>query len=257
MLDAMNRFYETSYANVHRGVYALAERATEAFEGARQKLRAFINAPGGPRGRSSPATRRRDSTSSRTRGGSSNLGPGDLVLVTELEHHSNFVPWQYIAKRTGAGFRMIPLDEHGELRARRPRRARPRRGREGRREQPRLQLARHDQPGREARGLGARARRDHGRGRRPGGAAPQGRRPGARLRLPRVLGAQDVRPQRRRSGLGAARAARGDGAVQPRRAHDPQGRVRGDDLGRACRTSSRRGRRRSPRPSGSAPRSTT
>src|SRR5204862_503162 len=45
-----------------------------------------------------------------------NLGPGDLVLVTELEHHSNFVPWQYVAKRTGAEFRMIPLDEQGELR---------------------------------------------------------------------------------------------------------------------------------------------
>ena len=48
--------------------------------------------------------------------GLGNLGPGSLVVVTELEHHSNFVPWQYIAKRTGAGFRMIPLDENGELR---------------------------------------------------------------------------------------------------------------------------------------------
>ena len=47
--------------------------------------------------------------------GSNNLGPGGLVLVTELEHHSNFVPWQYMAKRTGAAFRMLPLDEHGEL----------------------------------------------------------------------------------------------------------------------------------------------
>jgi cysteine desulfurase/selenocysteine lyase len=47
--------------------------------------------------------------------GLSNLGPGDVVLVTELEHHSNFVPWQYVAKRTGATFRMIPLDENGEL----------------------------------------------------------------------------------------------------------------------------------------------
>ena len=47
--------------------------------------------------------------------GFSNLGPGDVVLVTELEHHSNFVPWQYVAKRTGAEFRMIPLTDEGDL----------------------------------------------------------------------------------------------------------------------------------------------
>ena len=47
--------------------------------------------------------------------GLDNLGPGDVVLVTELEHHSNFVPWQYIAKRTGADFRLLPIDDHGEL----------------------------------------------------------------------------------------------------------------------------------------------
>lgn len=114
VLDAMRDFYEHSYANVHRGVYRLAERATTAFEGARQKVRAFINAPD---------AREVIFTRNATEGinlvayawGLVNLGPGDVVLVTELEHHSNFVPWQYIAKRTGADFRMIPLDEHGEL----------------------------------------------------------------------------------------------------------------------------------------------
>lgn len=114
VLDAMTHFYETSYTNVHRGVYQLSERATEAFEGAREKVRAFVNAP---------AAREVIFTRNTTESlnlvayawGLNNLGPGDLVVVTELEHHSNYVPWQYIARRTGAGFRMIPLDERGEL----------------------------------------------------------------------------------------------------------------------------------------------
>ena len=115
MLDAMREFYETSYANVHRGVYQLAERATEGLETAREKVRVLLNAP---------SAREVIFVRNATEGinlvayawGLNNLGPGDLVLVTELEHHSNFVPWQYVAKRTGADFRMIPLDEHGELR---------------------------------------------------------------------------------------------------------------------------------------------
>jgi cysteine desulfurase/selenocysteine lyase len=99
---------------VHRGVYALSERATAAFEGARQKVRALINAPD---------AREVIFTRNATEGlnlvayawGLTNLGPDDLVVVTELEHHSNYVPWQYIAKRTGATFQMIPLGDQGEL----------------------------------------------------------------------------------------------------------------------------------------------
>ncbi|MDX6506020.1 MAG: cysteine desulfurase / selenocysteine lyase [Gaiellaceae bacterium] len=114
VLDALRDFYETSYANVHRGVYVLSERATEAYEGAREKARSFVNAP---------AARELIFTRSATESinlvayawGLDNLGPGDVVLVTELEHHSNFVPWQYIAKRNGADFRMLPIDENGEL----------------------------------------------------------------------------------------------------------------------------------------------
>ena len=115
VIDAMSTFYETSYANVHRAVYELAERATAALEGAREKVRAFVNAP---------AAREivflRNATEALNlvayAWGLSNLGPGDVVLVTELEHHSNFVPWQFMAKRTGAQFRMLPLDDNGELR---------------------------------------------------------------------------------------------------------------------------------------------
>jgi cysteine desulfurase / selenocysteine lyase len=114
VLDVMREFYEHSYANVHRGVYQLAERATAGYEGARQKIGTFINAP---------EAREVVFTRNATEGinlvayawGLVNLGPGDVVLVTEAEHHSNFVPWQYVTKRTGADFRLIPLDENGEL----------------------------------------------------------------------------------------------------------------------------------------------
>ena len=99
VLQAMDTFYETTYANVHRGVYELSERATAGYEGARQKLAALVNAP---------SSKELIFTRNATEGlnlvayawGLVNLGPGDVVLVTELEHHSNFVPWQQIAKRT-------------------------------------------------------------------------------------------------------------------------------------------------------------
>jgi cysteine desulfurase / selenocysteine lyase len=114
VLDAMHDFYAHRYANVHRGVYKLAERATEGYEGAREKVRAFVNAP---------SAREIVFTRSATEGinlvayawGLENLGPGDVVVITELEHHSNFVPWQFVANRTGASFRHIPIDDAGEL----------------------------------------------------------------------------------------------------------------------------------------------
>ncbi len=114
VLDAMRDFYEHSYANVHRGVYRLAERATEGYEGAREKVRGLLNAP---------AAREVVFTRSATEAinlvayawGLDNLGPGDVVVITELEHHSNFVPWQFVANRTGASFKHIPIDDTGEL----------------------------------------------------------------------------------------------------------------------------------------------
>ncbi len=114
VLDRMRHFYEHEYANVHRGVYRLAERATAGYEEARQKVAAFVNAP---------SAREVVFTRSATEGlnlvayawGLVNLGPGDIVVTSELDHHSNFVPWQYVARRTGAQFRVIPVDEQGEL----------------------------------------------------------------------------------------------------------------------------------------------
>jgi cysteine desulfurase / selenocysteine lyase len=114
VLDRLYEFYATSYGNVHRGVYTLSERATAEFEGARERIARFVNAP---------SPRELIYTRSATEAlnlvayawGLDNLGPGDLVVVTELDHHSNFVPWQYIAGRTGATFRAIPIDDAGEL----------------------------------------------------------------------------------------------------------------------------------------------
>jgi cysteine desulfurase/selenocysteine lyase len=114
VLDRMRHFYEHEYANVHRGVYRLAERATAGYEEARQKAAAFVNAP---------SPRELIFTRSATEGlnlvayawGLVNLGTGDVVVASELDHHSNFVPWQYVAGRTGAQFLVIPVDEQGEL----------------------------------------------------------------------------------------------------------------------------------------------
>jgi cysteine desulfurase/selenocysteine lyase len=114
VLDAMRDFYEHSYANVHRGVYRLAERATTGYETGRGKVAGFVNAP---------SEREVIFTRSATEAlnlvayawGLDNLGPGDVVVVTDLEHHSSFVPWQYVAGRTGASFKAIPIDESGEL----------------------------------------------------------------------------------------------------------------------------------------------
>ena len=114
VLDAMTTFYETSYANIHRGVYDLAERSTEAYEAARETVRAFVNAKSA---REIVFTRNVTAALNAVAygWGLDNLGPGDLVLATELEHHSNFVPWQYIAGRTGAEFAVVPVDGAGDL----------------------------------------------------------------------------------------------------------------------------------------------
>jgi len=114
MLEALEEFYEHSYGNVGRGVYALAERANEAYEQARERVREFVNAR---------SPREVVFTRNTTEGlnlvayawGLDNLEPGDVVLTSELEHHSNFVPWQEVAKRTGATFKAIPVSSEGEL----------------------------------------------------------------------------------------------------------------------------------------------
>ncbi|MGI9592182.1 MAG: aminotransferase class V-fold PLP-dependent enzyme, partial [Myxococcota bacterium] len=114
VLDAMNELYTTSYANVHRGVYELSEKATLAFEGVREKARAFLNAPASReivfvRGTTEAINLVASSF------GRANVGEGDEVLITHLEHHSNIVPWQLLCEEKGARLRVAPIDDDGAL----------------------------------------------------------------------------------------------------------------------------------------------
>jgi cysteine desulfurase/selenocysteine lyase len=114
VIDAVKSFYETDNANVHRGVHELSERATAAYEGAREKVRAFINAASV---REIVFTRNAtESINLVARAwGDANLSAGDEVLITAMEHHSNIVPWQLLCERTGARLRVAPMDDRGEL----------------------------------------------------------------------------------------------------------------------------------------------
>jgi cysteine desulfurase/selenocysteine lyase len=115
VLEAMQHFYETSYANVHRGVYELSERATQAFEGARGKVARFI---GAAEAREIVFVRGTTEAINLVAHGiaRSALGPGDEVLISELEHHSNIVPWQIACAERGAKLRVVGIDDRGDLR---------------------------------------------------------------------------------------------------------------------------------------------
>ncbi len=114
VIDAIRRYYEFDNANVHRGLHALSERATSAYEGARDTIRAFVNA----------ADRReivfvRGATEGLNLVAQSwarpRLAPGDEIVVTTMEHHSNIVPWQLVCRQTGARLRVAPIHDSGEL----------------------------------------------------------------------------------------------------------------------------------------------
>lgn len=111
VIDALVHYYTHDNANIHRGVYELAERATNAFESARARVAAFLNAA------PEEIVWTRNTTESinlvAQSWGMANLRPGDVILTTQLEHHSNLVPWQILAARTGAQLRFIPVDKRG------------------------------------------------------------------------------------------------------------------------------------------------
>ncbi len=123
VLDALTDFYSRHNANVARAVHTLGSEATTAFETARDKVAAFINAPSRDEvvftKNSSEALNLvaySISNASTTPGAERfRIGPGDEIVVTEMEHHSNIVPWQLLAQRTGASFRWIPIDDDGRL----------------------------------------------------------------------------------------------------------------------------------------------
>lgn len=115
VIRAMDDYYRLTNANVHRGVHTLSEEATTLYEGARKRVARFVNAAS-----SQEIIYTRNATEAINlvaySWGLDNLGPGDEVLITQMEHHSNIVPWQLLCQRTGAILRYVPIDARGHLR---------------------------------------------------------------------------------------------------------------------------------------------
>ena len=114
VIDAISSYYETSHANVHRGVHRLSQEATDLFEGARETLRRFVNARSTReiifvRG-TTEAINLVAQSFARPR-----LQPGDEIVISWLEHHANIVPWQMVCEQTGARLRVIPITRSGEV----------------------------------------------------------------------------------------------------------------------------------------------
>ena len=114
VIDAISTLYRTGYANIHRGVYELSERATNAFEATREKARAFINAPAAREVVFVRGTTEAINLVAATFG-RVNVGAGDEVLITHMEHHSNIVPWQLLCEEKGARLQVAPIDDRGAL----------------------------------------------------------------------------------------------------------------------------------------------
>ncbi|MEM6830849.1 MAG: cysteine desulfurase [Bacteroidota bacterium] len=114
VINALNHFYEKDHANIHRGIHTLAERSTTAYEATRKRAQSFINSL-----ESEEVIFTKGTTDSinlvASSWGSLNLKKGDQILLSQLEHHSNIVPWQLIAQRTGAEINVIPVNDRGEI----------------------------------------------------------------------------------------------------------------------------------------------
>jgi len=114
VIEAVKHCYEHEYANIHRGVYALSQRATESFEAARDTVRAFLNAAESReiifvRGGTEAINLVADAY------GRANLGPGDEIILSHMEHHSNIVPWQMLRAERGVVLRIAPIDDDGNF----------------------------------------------------------------------------------------------------------------------------------------------
>jgi cysteine desulfurase / selenocysteine lyase len=115
VIDAVTQYEMQSHANVHRGVYQLSQRATEAFEGARARVRTFINARSSKEIVFVRGTTEAINLVAQSFGGA-RLRAGDEILITALEHHANIVPWQMLCEASGAKLVVAPINERGELR---------------------------------------------------------------------------------------------------------------------------------------------
>jgi cysteine desulfurase/selenocysteine lyase len=113
VIDAVRTYYERDHANVHRGVHTLSHRATDAYEGAREKVRAFINAESIREIIFTRGTTEAINLVAATLGRA--FQEGDEIVLSQLEHHSNIVPWQMLAERTGAELKIVPINDRGEI----------------------------------------------------------------------------------------------------------------------------------------------
>jgi cysteine desulfurase / selenocysteine lyase len=114
VIETIEKYYKLDNSNVHRGVHTLGTRATDAYEGAREKVRKFINAKSTQEVIFTRGTTTSLNTVARSYG-EANLTEGDEIVITYMEHHSNIIPWQQVAKRTGATLKYIPLQEDGTI----------------------------------------------------------------------------------------------------------------------------------------------
>ncbi|HEY8202359.1 MAG TPA: SufS family cysteine desulfurase [Actinomycetota bacterium] len=114
VIDAVSQYYENDNSNVHRGAHALAARATNAYEGAREKVQHFVNAPSPQEIVFVRGTTEAINLVAQTFG-RQQVGPGDEIVLTTLEHHSNIVPWQMLREATGAVLRVVPIDDQGNV----------------------------------------------------------------------------------------------------------------------------------------------
>jgi cysteine desulfurase/selenocysteine lyase len=114
VIEAVDKYYREINSNVHRGVHTLGTRATDAYEGAREKVRKFINAKSTVEIIFTKGTTTSINTVAASYG-AANLKEGDEIVITYMEHHSNIIPWQQVAKRTGAQLKYIPLQEDGTI----------------------------------------------------------------------------------------------------------------------------------------------
>ena len=114
VIDELVRYYTTENANVHRGVHTLSQLATDDYEGARSKVRRFLNAADDREIIYTRGTTEGINLVAQTFG-RQNVGPGDEIVVSNMEHHSNIVPWQMLCEEKGAVLRVVPIDDSGEL----------------------------------------------------------------------------------------------------------------------------------------------
>lgn len=114
VIEVLDRYYRVDNANVHRGVHTLGNRATDGYEGAREKVRKFINAKSTQEIIFMRGTTTAINTVAQSYG-RANVSEGDEIVITHMEHHSNIIPWQQLAKETGAVLKYIDLEEDGTL----------------------------------------------------------------------------------------------------------------------------------------------